>query len=32
MKKKHYEKTDIISMTTNLLEELPLGANISGKS
>ena len=30
MKKKHYEKTDIISMTTNLLEKLPLGANISG--
>ena len=32
MKKKHYEKADIISMTANLLEELPQGANISGKS
>ena len=28
MKKKHYEKAGIISMTANLLEELPLGANM----
>ena len=31
-KKQHYEKEGIISMAANLLEEPPLGANISGKS